>query len=390
MYIRGVAPFGSLNAAKRHRIIGGRHLKHDTEDEKATDMVWRRDGLGMRRRWPKICGLCGVILLVALAPLSAMDVEGSVELGIEKLHGHTSYEIGGLTVVSGQDNRVESFPYSKLEFPLTGWLVKAGAGLTVADVLKVNLGVKKSIIQDSGTVEDWDWGYWYLTGRPWARRSSLDIYSNSSGKVDARMGDVSVHWCLDLKDKIRTGELNEAQLRLGGRCVIQVFDYDAVNNLDQWYPSYPEYATEIENDPDVTPALKQKVKGHVYNSGDVLTYRVEYRLPFMEGGVSLGVGDRFRLEASLGYSFLARAEDADHHLLRGKVSHGSCDGTAVLFTLNSSYVLSENISIGLDYCRIAIAATGTQHQSAPHFSAMVDQHIESDQQYFGSTIGYRF
>jgi hypothetical protein len=44
--------------------------------------------------------------------------------------------------------------------------------------------------------------------------------------------------------------------------------------------------------------------------------------------------------------------------------------------------------LGLNYRRIVIAATGRQDQSAANFSATVDQHIKSDQQYFGSTIGY--
>ena len=72
------------------------------------------------------------------------------------------------------------------------------------------------------------------------------------------------------------------------------------------------------------------------------------------------------------------------------MSKGSCDGNAVLFTLNTDFCVTENILLGLNYRRIVIAATGSQHQSAPDFSAAVDQHIESDQQYIGSTIGYRF
>jgi len=353
-------------------------------------MAWHWDSLGMRGCRPKITGLCAIILVLAFAPLSAMELKGYAELGLEKLKGHTSYEIGGLIAVSGLGNRNANFPFSKLEFPLTGWLVATGVGLSVEDALQVNLGFKKSIIRDTGTVEDWDWGYWSLAGRPWAHAGTLDIYSTSLGSVDAWMGDANVRWCISLNDTTRPVNMKDAQIRIGAGYMIQVFDYDAVDNLDQWYPSYPLYETEIENDPNISPSLKQTVKGHVYNSGDVLTYRVEYEIPFLEGGVLLGFNERFRLEASLGYSFWVKARDTDHHLLRGKVSKGSCDGNAVLFTLNTDFCVTDNILLGLNYRRIVIAATGSQHQSAQDFSATVDQHIESDQQYIGSTIGYRF
>jgi long-subunit fatty acid transport protein len=72
------------------------------------------------------------------------------------------------------------------------------------------------------------------------------------------------------------------------------------------------------------------------------------------------------------------------------VSRGRCDGRAVLFALNTDYSLRENLALGLSFRRIIITTTGRQHQSAPDFSASVDQHIDSDQRYFGSTVGYRF
>jgi len=348
------------------------------------------DRLDMRGCGPKITGLCAFILFIMLAPLSAMELKGYADLGLENLKGYTSYEIGGLIAVSGQENRSAHFPFSKLKFPLTGWLVATGVGLTVEDAFQVNLGLKKSIIRDSGRVEDWDWGYWNLAGRPWARAGTLDIYSTSRGSVDAWMGDAKVRWCMSIKDKARPVNIKDAQLKVGVGYMIQVFDYDTVDDLDQWYPSYPLYATEIENDPNISTSLKKAVKGHVYHSGDVLSYHVEYEIPFLEGGVLLGFNEMFRLEASLGYSYWVKAKDTDHHLLRGKVSKGSCDGNAVLFTLNTDFCVTENILLGLNYRRIVIAATGSQHQSAPDFSAAVDQHIESDQQYIGSTIGYRF
>jgi len=337
-----------------------------------------------------MAGLCAGILLLSFAPLAAMDMKGHAGLGLEKMGGRTCYEIGGLIAVSGEDDRGAHFPFSKLEFPLTGWLAVAEVGLHVEDALQVTLGFKKSIIRDEATIEDWDWGYWHLSGRPWARAGTLDIYSTSQGAADAWMADLRAHWCLDLMETNRTAVLKGAKLRIGAGYLGQVFDYDAVDDLDQWYPSYPFYEDEIENDPAISPALKQSVKGHVYNSGDVLSYRVEYLVPFLEGVLQLDFTERLRLETSLGYSFWVKAKDTDRHLLRDKVSRGSCDGKAVLFALDTDYALTGGLVLGLNYRRIVITTTGSQHQSAPDFSATVDQHIESDQRYFGSTIGYRF
>lgn len=353
-------------------------------------MAWRRDGPGMMGGCLKVAGLCAGILLLATFPLAAMDVKGHAELGLEKMGGQTSYEIGGLIAVSGEENRSAHFPFSKLEFPLAGWLLATEVGLQLGDTLQASLGLKKSMIRDADTVKDWDWGYWYLAGRPWARAGSLDIYSTSRAKADIWMADARARWCLDLLKNRRPQGLAAAQLRIGAGYMVQVLDYDAVDNLDQWYPSYPLYEDEIENDPKIKPALKQAVKGHVYNAGDVLRYRVEYQIPFLEGGVMLGVTERLRLQSSLAYSWWVKARDTDHHLLRSKVSRGRCDGRAVLFALNTDYSLRENLALGLSFRRIIITTTGRQHQSAPDFSASVDQHIDSDQRYFGSTVGYRF
>ena len=353
-------------------------------------MAWRMDGLGMRRIWAQISGACIFVVLMTIAPLAAMDLNGYAKLGLERLQGHTSYEIGGLIAVSGEENRSAHFPFSKLEFPLTGYMGTTAFGLNVGEVLRVDLGLKKSILREEATIEDWDWGYWHLADHPWARSSTLDIYSTSRSSVDAWMGDAKVRWCFNLTDRSRPQDRTEVRLMVGGGYSIQVFDYDMVDDLDQWYPSYPQYADAIENDPTISPALKQTIKGHVYNSGNVLSYHVEYEVPFLEGGVQLGLGERLDVEACLGYSFWVKAKDTDHHLLRGKVSKGDCGGTAVLFTLNGDYAVTDRIVLGLNYRRIVITATGIQDQSAANYSASVDQHIESDQQSFGVSLGFCF
>jgi hypothetical protein len=343
--------------------------------------------------------LIGLILLYPSVLIHAIELKGDVEFGFEMLEGDTSYEIGGLIAIPGQRDTRVHFPFSKLQFPLTSTLASARIGLTVEDALMLSVGGKASLDSLTGntiftrgdrTVEDWDWGYWWLGDHTWARRDTLDIYSTSHGDVNVRMWDVSVRTIFSLKNQAGKLGFDDAQLRLGIGYMDQWFDYDAVTDLDQWYPSYPLYKSDIENDPTISPGLKEAVKGHSYSSGNVLTYHVEYTWPFLEGGIMLKLRERFLLEARLGYSYWVTAHDNDHHLLRDKVSKGDCDGTARLYYLNTAYNMTKAISLGLHYNYIAIDTTGSQQQYAQDYSATVDQHIESSQEYLGLYVGYAF
>lgn len=335
-------------------------------------------------------GLLVCVVLLMSTPLYALNPKGDVEIGLEKLDGDTAYEIGGKVTETGEGSGIVHFPISKLEFPLDAYLISAKAGVTFWDAFRIGVGLKKNITQGAGTFKDSDWGYWWLEGYSWARQDTLDIYSESDAAMDALLWDLHGSYTLKLKNAAARLGLDTCALRFGVGFIHQMFDYD-ITNLDQWYPSYDFYQTDIENDPDISSTTKQIVQGHIYNSGKVLTYTVDYTLfPVLETGVVVVFRKGFSLETDFSFCPLAKAEDDDHHILRDKVSTGDCDGTAVQASVKVGYALTEALSVGLHYDFISIKTEGTQTQTDPDFTGTIDQHIESRQKYLGISMAYAF
>lgn len=334
--------------------------------------------------------LAPLIFIVLIMPTPAFALSGDVEIGLDRLSGNTTYEIGGKVTEVGAGSGVVHFPISKLEFPLAVYLISAKAGVTFRDAFRIGMGLKKNITPGEGTFEDSDWGYWWLDDHAWASQDTLDIYSESDASLDALLWDLHFSYTLKLKAAaVRLG-LDTFALKLGLGFVHQTFDYD-ITNLDQWYPSYDIYKTDIENDPDLSTTTKSIVKGHIYNPGKVLTYTVDYTLfPVFETGAMVEFRKGFSLETDFSLCPLVKAEDDDHHILRDKVSKGDCDGTAVLASLKAGYALTKDLSVGLHYDYISIHTEGTQTQTGPDFTGTIDQHIESRQQYLGVSLGYAF
>lgn len=333
----------------------------------------------------------GVLVLVILmtTPVFALDPKGDVEVGLERLSGHTTYAIGGGLRIDGEGPGQVHFPISELEFPLDAYLCSVEAGITFADAFRFGLGYKKSL-SGEGTVKDSDWGYWWLNGRPWGRQETLDIYSESDGAVDALIWDGRLSYTWHHALSANQFGLDDLGVKFGLGYIRQRFDFE-VTDLDQWYPSYPLYRNSIESDPTLPPATKAAVKGHILVPGKVLTYSVTYTFfPMLEVGAVAVFHQRFSLEGGLGYCPWVRAEDEDHHLLRDKVSEGDCDGTAFLGSLKIGYALSRSLTLGLSYDLITIETDGVQTQRAPDFAGEIDQTIESRQQYLGLNLGYRF
>lgn len=335
-------------------------------------------------------GLLVWVVFCMSTPLYASNLQGDVEIGLDKLDGDTTYEIGGKISEVGVGSGIVHFPISKLEFPLGVYLISAKAGVTFGDAWRIGIGLKKNITRKAGELTDSDWGYWWLKGYSWARQDTLDIYSESDASLDALLWDLHGSYTIKLKGVAARLGLDTCALRFGVGYIHQTFDYD-ITNLDQWYPSYDYYQTDIENDPDIPPATKNTVKGHIYNTGKVLTYTVDYTLfPMLETGVLVVFPQGFSLETDFSFCPLARAEDDDHHILRNKVSTGDCDGTAVLASVKAGYTLAKALTIGLHYDYLSIYTEGTQTQTDPDFTGTIDQHIESRQHFLGVSLGYSF
>ena len=243
------------------------------------------------------------------------------------------------------------FPVSELNFPTNVFMTTVNLGLTVDDTFVIRAHCRQNNLFGvlnfntlAGKMCDSDWGYWYLAsgGAPWADPDSLDIYSESDAYLTAAEARGEFLYRVIRKDGVSFG--------LGIGFLYQLFDYE-IKNLDQWYPSYDDYEGNID------PAYA----GHDRYSGEVIDYRVEYFIPTIDTEMVAVLGG-FNIRISLGFSPCACARDLDDHLLRYKTAEGESVGFAVLSSLDVTYSVHENVSIGITGGIVAIYTKGQQVQ----------------------------
>ena len=293
--------------------------------------------------------------------------ESCITVGIGKLDGDTTYQIGG-TVVTPLGSGQVHFPISELEFPLDVWMVSLEGSKEFAEKWKVSVGVKKNITSDAGKMKDSDWGYYFLRGDAWAEKDTLDIYSESDAELDALIMDINLRY--------RFYEKPSWAFFAGLGYIRQNFDYE-ISNLDQWYPSSTYYfGADLPHD---------------YASGKVLTYEITYSIPYIEIGLQGTFKKNFSVETSLGYSPIVEAEDEDVHILRDRVSKADCEGDAILFSLRARYDFSKNwlVMAEFDYTKIEVDGTSKTYDGGA-YSHTIDQEITSEQIFAGLSVGYAF
>jgi outer membrane protease len=287
-----------------------------------------------------------------------------VTVGLGKLGGHTTYQIGGTFSTPSGTGEVH-FPISELEFPLDVYMVSLGASVRFAEKLKLSVSVKKNITDDAGKMKDSDWGAYWLGGYGWAEQGTLDIYSESDADLDALIVNVNARY------RIYRGFF------MGLGYMHQNFDYE-ISNLDQWYPS-SNYYFGVDSPHDRV-------------SGTTLTYEVTYNIPYIEIGFMGKVSDTFTVEMSLGYSSIVDAEDEDHHLLRSKVYKTDYDqGDAILFSLEGRYRFATNwfLALQFDYTKIEAEGESAGYTNGV-WSETIDQETESKQIFYSLNIVYAF
>ena len=331
--------------------------------------------------------IIGVFVIVGwVGSVWAEGPDLDLTFGLGMLSGDTTYQIGGNFSAPGALAVTVHFPISELEFPLDIFLLSVRAGLVFDDRVRACLEIKKSFSQGDGKMKDSDWGSWWLYNYPdvyaWARQDSLDVYSESDAELDVLIWDVNLR-CDFIKKPKWTVSGGIGYKR-------QNFNY-YTSDVDQWYPSYTEYATDIENEPTIDPNDKAAASGHVYAYGKVLSYEVTYTIPYIEIAAAYHVNQNFNIEGSVGFSPLAGADDVDVHILRAKVSEGDCNGDAFIYSLKGSYGFSKSWSFGLqlDYTRIDTEGESKSYVDGA-YSHTIEQKTFSDQLETFITLGYTF
>ncbi len=284
--------------------------------------------------------------------------------GAGQLSGDSTFQIGGKSVYA--DGSVEHihFPLSELEFPLD---VTMGTIMAAADIgknLTLRAQLSKNLTSDPGKTKDSDWGIWHLSGVPGFGPQSLDIYSESDTDLDALMLDANVSYVV-----LREGNL---LVSIAVGYLYQQFDFE-LSNVRQEYPS-----TSFLFSPDYVP-------------GKVSQYEVTYSIPYIQGILQFHISELATLEAGLGYSPIARAEDDGNWLLRARTFQSRTDGDALLAHLTLSVDLKSGWFLAVSVERTRIETDGTTKQyDFGDLLGELDKTIESDQTQYSLLVGRVF
>ncbi|MCK5578787.1 MAG: omptin family outer membrane protease [Planctomycetes bacterium] len=290
-----------------------------------------------------------------------------LSLPVARIQGHTTYFIdfkGGA---------------SKLEFPLNNTI----SGVKLDFIPKGNTGPPRGKLsftwltqlnEKAGDMKDSDWitsdvsffnSLGWSGGRP---HEGLDIYSESTAKLNLKMKDLSYAYNFLNKEKTKVGAIV-------GYCS-RKFEYEITNLTQVGYGPYAPYFT-------------------VSAAENVIDYEVNYNFLYWGLTADLWFSDNFQLGLETGYSSRARAHDVDDHILRNKLSKANTKGSASRANLKVFWQPFSHWFAELDGTYEKIDTEGQQHQfyysgSLKSGSVAVDDEITAEFSIISLNIGYRF
>ncbi|OEU75798.1 MAG: hypothetical protein BA869_09815 [Desulfuromonadales bacterium C00003107] len=317
--------------------------------------------------------LIAAICCLVFISFSPAEARVSASIGTGYLAGDTQYQIGG-SVINAAGVTEYHFPISELKFPLDAVMVKGTVTVDFAKRWTLMASASTNITDDTGKMEDSDWGIW-----DWSSPGSLDIYSESDTDMDALLleGKVSFMFCQGYYGQSSTNGMANSDIRFkflaGLGYKYQEFDFE-VSNFDQWYPSVP-------------------AAPHDRVSGLGLTYEAEYHIPYLELSMEMNVAEKFLLEIGLAYAPFVDFQDEDQHLLRDlkAISDHDWDGDAMFVRLRARYNFNRHWYLETDFEAMKIESEG---RSDTYLSGVwnhsIDNEVESQQYSAYLSIGASF
>jgi hypothetical protein len=303
----------------------------------------------------------------------------NISAGIEKYSGFTQYTIGGRVELPDGTVGYVQFPLSELKFQLDVFMLFLGFSATIFDRLLISINAGTNIDSDSGSMEDSDWGAWYQEGNLWASPTTLDIYSESGAELRA--------YILDTKLQYPVLEKSKFYLSVGIGFLFQRFDFE-IRNTTQWYPSYGIYSSYLPIEYSYT----------YYIPGKVMTYMVDYYIPYLEFALSYKIFENASISGSIGLSPYTVAEDLDDHILRSKEGRGSSEGTSASLSLRGQYRFTQDFYLEIGFYYFVIETDGEQVQKRyattaegpPGRIGTIQNELKSEQFLFYLSAGYMF
>jgi outer membrane protease len=314
-----------------------------------------------------VAAICCLVLF-SITPAEALI---SVSVGTGYLTGDTQYQIGGRMIEAGGVYELH-FPLSELKFPLDAFMVKGTVTVDFAERWSLMASASTNISEDTGKMEDSDWGIWNSP-------DTLDIYSESDTDMDALLleGKVTYMFFQGYYGQGDTDGRSNPDVRFsyfaGLGYKYQKFDFD-VSDLDQWYPPYPTAPHD-----------------QVY--GLIGTYEAEYQIPYLELSMEMSIAEKFLLDLGVAYAPFVDFQDEDHHLLRDKVNIAdhNWDGDAWFVRLKGRYNFNRHWYLETEFEAMQIESEG---RSDAYFGGIwahsIEHEIESEQYSAFLSIGASF
>jgi len=336
-------------------------------------------------------------------PASAMPAQPSVKphlvltQGLGMMTGDTRYQIGGLLTRPDGTQLQQPDPTSELVFPLDVPMISLKVNLILWERFQIGAGLKKNLSQAAGTMEDSDWGSWYMEPPRYQdgtlipnlypfRDDTLDIYSESDAELDALIWDIKVGYRF----------VNKPRWSLTGSVgfIRQHFKYD-VSDLIQGYPSFSDY---FGFDP-----------GQDTINGKILTYDISYNIHYCMGELEGKLTNRIKVSGTFGFSpgfssfpLHVWATDRDHHLYgktgQGSVSKTDSTGDALMYGLHGGIDLSwwhresMRLVLSADYENMSIKTSGDSDTTIGGYNGTysIPEDVKSRQKYFDLNLSFSF
>jgi outer membrane protease len=313
-----------------------------------------------------ICCLVFISIIPAEAGVSA-------SIGTGYLAGDTQYQIGGKAINANGVYEIH-FPLSELKFPLDAFMVKGTVTVDFAKRWTLMASAATNITDDTGKVEDSDWGIW-----EWSNPDTLDVYSESDTEMDALLleGKIAFMFYQGYYGQDSINGISNRNIQFsyfaGLGYKYQRFDFE-VSNLDQWYPTFPSVPH------DLVPGL-------------IGTYEAEYQIPYLELSMEMKVAEKFLLEIGLAYAPFVDFQDEDQHLLRDKVNVADHDwaGDAMFVRLKGRYNFNPHWFLELDAEAMKIESEGESNAYVHGvWNHSIEHEVKSEQYSAYLSIGASF
>lgn len=311
-----------------------------------------------------IVSTCLATTLVA-AQTSTKPLQGSFQAGAGYWMGDATYSIGGEAWSPEEGSIRFQDKISELKFPLDVAYGAIAGNLLWKGRIEFFGSIMANLSDPSSKMKDSDWGVFEDS-----EGESLDIYSESDAELSAFAMDVGARlWFHPTPSTNRFA----CAISMGPSLMYQNLDW-TISNVEQAYPSRPEYGTDTSD--GLVATYNAQISMLYFNACALLKFKqVSSRLEF-------GAGP-------------AIVQDEDDHILREKRSTAELGGFGIKATAELRYNLTQQLFALAHISVLAIEATGTSTQKGygsdmTGYYAEIDEDFSLTSAHGGIALGYSY